>query len=521
MKTIQFKCTLLSDVILNVRSASEGNQNTLDFIPGNCFLGIVAKKYSSCSIADQQALFHDGTVRYGDAHPIVGDGESVLQRTLRIPASFYYPKLKKLEETCYIHHYYNRCEDHEGLNGGPQQLKQCRKGFYRMADGVATLAPSTVNFAIKSAYDRHQRRALDEQMYGYESLGEGGVFLFEVETDKDDLAGFLVESLKGKHRIGRSRSAQYGMVAIEDTDFSQPESHVGVSKIKDEKKVVVYADGRLIFTDAEGQPTFRPTASDFGVKGSIDWAQTQIRTFQYAPWNFTRQTRDTDRCGIEKGSVIVITADECPEELPTYVGSYCHEGFGKVIFNPDFLEPEASTNGRTCYQFAKNEQETEGSSPSANLDDAPRNTPLLSFLVNSKKQELATSYIYGKVNEFADKNQSQFNSDLFASQWGAIRAIAMRCADIGQLRYELFERTVTVHHSPTPTDPIDEDREMPTAYLSHGVAKEKWEKGTNRVNLLKAFIDEVERKERELGVRMAVEAVVNLASEMAKISKKK
>lgn len=42
MNVLRFKCTLLSDVILNQKSATEGTNVTLDFIPGNCFLGIVA-----------------------------------------------------------------------------------------------------------------------------------------------------------------------------------------------------------------------------------------------------------------------------------------------------------------------------------------------------------------------------------------------------------------------------------------------------------------------------------------------
>lgn len=50
MKTLQFKCKLLSDVILNQRAATEGNQESLAFIPGNCFLGIVAKDYMSFPI---------------------------------------------------------------------------------------------------------------------------------------------------------------------------------------------------------------------------------------------------------------------------------------------------------------------------------------------------------------------------------------------------------------------------------------------------------------------------------------
>ena len=44
-KTIKFKCTLESDLVLSQTSSSEGNQKTLDFIPGNNFLGIVAARY--------------------------------------------------------------------------------------------------------------------------------------------------------------------------------------------------------------------------------------------------------------------------------------------------------------------------------------------------------------------------------------------------------------------------------------------------------------------------------------------
>ena len=44
MSILKFKCTLLSDVILNQKAATEGPNQTLDFIPGSCFLGIVASQ---------------------------------------------------------------------------------------------------------------------------------------------------------------------------------------------------------------------------------------------------------------------------------------------------------------------------------------------------------------------------------------------------------------------------------------------------------------------------------------------
>jgi len=520
MDKIQFKCTLLTDVILNVRSASEGAQSTLDFIPGNCFLGIVAKGYGQFDSQQRFDLFHSGKVRYGDAHPCAGAPAAMLSRTLRIPAAFFYPKNKKPEDACYIHHFYARSADNEGDGGAPQQLKQCRAGFYCM-DGVLALKAATPkSFAIKSAYDRVQRRSMDEQMYGYESLDKGGVFLFEVETDEPALLPVLRKHLVGRHRVGRSRSAQYGLVDISETAFSQVPSRTKTVSVDGKNKVVVYADGRLIFIDENGMPTFRPTAADFGLDGEIDWANSQVRTFQYAPWNSKRQTRDADRCGIEKGSVFVVDTNACPNELPTYVGAFRNEGFGRVIFNPEFLEPAPGTNGKAKIQFAKDEsKETKDSSEG--IVDIPASSPLMKYLGTQYYRSQANAYIYKAVNEFVNQHGKDFKGDSFASQWGAIRAIAMKCHNVDDLTLELFTKEVIVHHTATSTDPEDEDRRKNIAYLGHGIAMEKWTlRGKNRIALLKNFIKDAKEKGKKYHMDLTVEAVVNLASEMAKICRK-
>ena len=147
MKTLQFKCKLLSDVILNQRAATEGNQESLTFIPGNCFLGIVAKDYMNFQPQEQAEIFHSGHVRFGDAHPASKDAKT---RSLHIPASLFYPKLKSLSEESYIHHFYSRSDDKNGAGGQPQQLKQCREGYYEFAENEANAVESLKNFAIKS-----------------------------------------------------------------------------------------------------------------------------------------------------------------------------------------------------------------------------------------------------------------------------------------------------------------------------------------------------------------------------------
>lgn len=63
MIRIKFECKLLSDVILNQSAATDGNNSTLDFIPGNSFLGIVASHYAEYSKEDAMTLFHSGKLQ--------------------------------------------------------------------------------------------------------------------------------------------------------------------------------------------------------------------------------------------------------------------------------------------------------------------------------------------------------------------------------------------------------------------------------------------------------------------------
>jgi hypothetical protein len=93
MKTLKFKCTLLSDIILNQKAATEGPNATLDFIPGSNFLGIVASEIYKENSAESLVIFHSGKVRFGDAHPSKSE-----MRSLKVPACMYYPKLKSAEE---------------------------------------------------------------------------------------------------------------------------------------------------------------------------------------------------------------------------------------------------------------------------------------------------------------------------------------------------------------------------------------------------------------------------------------
>lgn len=496
MKTLKFKCTLLSDVILNRKSASEGSNNTLDFIPGNAFLGIVASRYQDFSKEDAWTIFHSGRVRFGDAHPVAAGNV----RSLRVPASWFYPKMKSITDVCYIHHFYDRGKDREN-DGEPQQLKQCREGFYEFNPDASKATKVLVqkSFAIKSAYDRAKRRALDECMYGYESLDAGMQFLFKVEVDDDALADKIKEKLEGRKHIGRSRTAQYGEVEIKECDFAEVPTCSGSVDLLDEDKkkckyVTVYADSRLLFFDKAHEFTLQPTGDDLGIKdGEIDWKKSQVRTFQYAPWNGKRQNWDADRMGIEKGSVFVVKLrdDKKLNLQSTSVGVYRNEGFGAVIYNPAFLEVQKGTNGIARIQFGNAGGNAKDIADKGHSDKP--DSQLLDFLVRRKKHHDAQMYIYQKVNKFVEKNRDNFKGERFASQWGAIRSIAMQEKTAERIKKALYE-----------------DKEK--GYLMHGVAKDQWDKSGRRDNL----IEFVEKTDGDI----LREALINLCSEMAKVCKK-
>lgn len=509
MNSIKFRCTLLSDVILNSNSGTKEKQATLDFIPGNVFLGIVAGKlYNKLSASDSMKIFHRGKVRFGDAHLLCGN-----IRTLKIPAALYYKKGEKLTgDGAYVMYKWK--------DVGDAQPKQCRNGFYAFSENNRCTKVDTdknKSIAIKSAYDRDSRSSKDEAMYSYESLNKGLRFGFEIEYDDTvdtELISQIREALVGKRHIGHSKTAQYGLVDIEAVAF---EDVLSGSTAHGDGIATAYADSRLIFIDECGTPTFQPSAQDlgFGTDATIDWSKSQIRTFQYAPWNAKRHSPDTDRYGIEKGSVFVVNLNGTDSpKVSKYVGYYNCEGFGKVIYNPSFLQSDPE--GKSILKFRNFDESKYGHlNNAASTDDTTSSDGIkcssngncsstgkhqfensLNKALIKKVKSLAEGKTdtYEIVNKFVRENAKEFKAggERFASQWGYIRKLAGSCKDPSDFRDKLFNKD--------------------TGYLSHGVAEEKWR---YKKQLLENFINKAEITEQNWR-----EIMINLSSEMSKECKK-
>lgn len=466
MEKIQFICELLTDVVLNTKAVSGSDNQTLDFIPGNCFLGIVARQLYKSEDSTTALLFHSGAVRFGDAHPLC-DGI----RTLRIPALYFHPKLEKVP--FYLYH---KVDDGDA-ELRKKQLKQCRDGFYAFNDAEKSIAEFKFgkNYSIKSAYNSEKLCSERGGMYGYESLQRGASLAFEIELDDCalDKKELLKNTLCGTHSVGHSRTAQYGRIKITLGKWHEPAS----AHVQNSKEWFVYADGRLIFLDKYGIPIFRPTAKDLGIdNGTIIWEKSQIRTFQYAPWNAKRQAFDNDRCGIEKGSVLCV---ECKGDvlLPEskYIGYYRNEGFGRVLYNPSFLQ---SDSAEVSYSLKKHKEKDD-----KERGTTSQNSSLLKYLNRQEEKQKNASAVYRLVNNFVDKNGKLYSGEAFASQWGQIRNIAMQAKSYNDIEKQLFEEG--------------------TGYLSHGVCADKWR--GNRSNALRDFLMGNDKIAKELLIKLASE----------------
>ena len=483
MKEIYFKVELLSDIVLNSSLATEGNMSTLDYIPGSNFLGIVAAKlYNNNTDSNENyEIFHSGKVRFGDA---TLSKEALVSYSM--PAMFYTDKLKK-DLSCdpiYLDYLLDRNNPPIDTVGKKMQLKQVRSGYF--LSNYVLLDEIYKAFAIKSAQDRKTRTSEKGKMFGLESLQKGQEFVFSVQFDDEQLAQKIVDTLIGTHRLGKSRNAEFGQIEVKE--ISKPQL-LGSFDLTD--KVLVYAQSNLSFVDECGMPTFQPTAEQLGLDGGeVDYGLSQIRTHIYSPWNFKRNTSNTQRNCIAKGSVFVVNGANKQTDS-NVVGNFQAEGLGKVLYNPAFLDGNMDGRSKVCFvKSLKRDYQTQ--------DAETKLSKYLTKLMAENSNEIKISEaIQGLV--YSDDKSIRNMKKISSSQWGGIRTYATKAKNIDELRHQLFD-----------------DK---TGYLTHGVADEKYW-GANRganLNAFKSIFDE----SKGYGTQFIAKFAAEMAKECRKAKEKK
>lgn len=438
-----YTCTLLSDVVLNSKLATEGNMTTLEYIPGSAFLGIVATEIYHNYKDKAHAILHAGKVSFGDAY-ISLDG---YEMSYPVPFSLFQDKLDKSKT--WVHHLLDN-EHFTKFREKGIQLKQERTG-YLTPSGLKITGPKK-NFAIKSAQDREERRSKDGAMFGFESLMAEQQFVFSIRYENADFQEIVEKFLIGNKRIGKSKTAQFGQVCIKKLENEHVPKRI--DSIPNTDYTLVYAESNLCFFNEFGQSTFQPESEDLGLTGgSICWEKSQIRTYSYSPWNGTRNTPNTQRDCILKGSVFYVKDAVAPEDKTKSVGEYQAEGLGRIIYNPAFLKGNDST-GEWEFKAYEPKNKENGSQTDSENKVFESKTPLGIFLMKQKMTKEAELVLSSAVNNELPKEKDKKENELLAissSQWGGIRAYATKAESIENLETDLFEN-----------------------YLIHGVAYERY-----------------------------------------------
>lgn len=400
MRRIDFKVTFLSDIVLNSSSNTEGNIETLDYITGASFLGMVAKNYDD--FENPLDIFHSSKVRFGEATPLFEN-----KPTYKAPFCFFAPKLDSDKKEVKNNHFI----DYNNQTELDKQYKQVRNGYITSTLDYLHLE---YNYSQKAAYDKDNRKSKDSSMFGYKAIKKGATWKFSIKFgDIDEKAqNQVIKNILGEKYLGKSKTSQYGKILIEELkDFKEEK----LENLNLSGTTYVYINSTLALFDENGMATFEPTIENLGLtNASINWEKTQIRTKKFTPYNFKRQTNDYTRLVIEKGSVIAIenASNEDINILKNGIGGYLNEGYGEVLINPSFLLKEGSFS---LNKVVKENKKYE-------VEEKKVDNTLISFLQNKIESKNKTYSLGDKVQEFIDKHKKEFDT-VSKSQWGQIRMI--------------------------------------------------------------------------------------------------
>lgn len=442
MRTLDLNLTLLDDLVLSERPATEGGHESLDYIPGAALLGAAsARLYADLDRADAYRVFHSGAVRFGDALPTL-EGLPAWP----MPLCWHHAKGQTATDGA------GRllAEQVRNLQHGDLpscQPKQLRDGYIR-ADGLLLKPAKTLR--MKTAIDPASGRVAESQLFGYEAVRAGQSYAARIESD-EAVPDALWQKLIGlfdkptEILLGRSRSAEYGRVRAEPA--TRPLEWPATVPNGPGGTLILWCLSDLALVDAWGQPTLDPSPMHLGLsRGRLDPDRTFLRLRRYAPWNGHRRAPDLQRQVIRRGSVIALTDLEPPltraEQalLTAGVGLYREQGLGRLCLNPALLAD--ATPG-----FGKPIQTGTAESPPARP-----NHPLVDWLARQAGA--------GKTRSDAEAGAKALARELHLryalarayagipdglpigpspAQWGSVYEAARLARDIAALRRTLFD----------------------------------------------------------------------------------
>ena len=418
MKQTLLRITLLEPLSLSSESTTVGAHHTLDYIPGRVLLGLAASRCYADLGDDAFDVFHSGRVRFTDAMPSF-EGHACHP----MPYAFHLPKRRASE------YYINRAiTDGEA---GVQYVQQ-RSGYLSITKDGAMLVRPSRGSAMKTSIEAGAgSRASQGGLFSMEYLSKGVTFIASICADEDiddQLISRLIHALTGRARIGRSRSAQFGAIEIEE--IMEPRHDAGQASLQMHERLTVLLLSDLALHHPEtGSPRLTAEARDFGLPEG--WKLVEDRCFvrhrSYDRFNGYRKAFDLRRAVLCRGSVLTFEgsspltapqAEAVMERRARGAGLDRQEGLGQFELAPDWLMTPT-------IRIIETSRDT---TPLPSV--APPDPALLAFLQRRQPNlgQRDRERIEGHVQAIGRKYKSARGKLPSQSQWSRVRRWAMTTA---------------------------------------------------------------------------------------------
>ncbi|HAT51357.1 MAG: hypothetical protein HQL07_08060 [Nitrospirae bacterium] len=370
MRRAFFYMELLDNLICQSSNASVGLPPGLDYIPGNMFLGAVAKKLYSGLQEKAFEVFHSGRVRFGDGLPLTPGGQPALPIPLCLHGKKHSTKIRDQQGRLVgsqLHNAWAEVDESE-----PWQ--PLRRGFLTMEGDW--LHPQH-SVTMKTAINSESGRAFEGRLFGYHGLTAGQRFWTSLEAD-DTIEAALFErvaaGLEGRLRLGNSRNAEFGGIHVTRTSDLQPPLFPS-GKVVGCRELTLWLVADLMAMDPFGMPTLAPRPQWLGLpEGHMVPEKSFIRHHVYAPFNGTRRHEDPERSCIKAGGILHFELDHPLEArhrelLDRGLGVHREAGLGRVIANPPLLLQQPVVFNPTSSPF-----------PSVRVVETTEDHPLIHWL---------------------------------------------------------------------------------------------------------------------------------------------
>lgn len=461
MRSFGVRLDLLADAVFTRNAATDGVQDSLDYVPGSALLGAAAAACYASLGDDAFAAFHSGRVRFGDGRPLAPDGAVYLPA----PLGWFGPKDGAIHDVGRVvpERVTVLCRSAPELLPWTE-LRQVRAGAVT-ADGRWWEAPTTVR--TKSSVDPEARGApRDGMLFAYEALAQGTAWRATIEAD-DDVPERVLEALRSAFDgrtiwLGRSKSGEYGRTRA---TLAPPSGGPAPDATPRSELAMLLASDLALIDPRTGSPSLVPDAEALGLPSSWTFAprRSSVLVRRYSPWNARRRARDLERQVLRRGSVLVyegrdaVTCRDVATRLGSGVGAYRQDGLGRVLVEPTLLASARPS-------FASSPASASTAEPRAAVPTPPLGV-WMRARASARASEDATRQAVERMLEgllpALRRARRAGCQTPRRSQWRQLHEVAARSLDPASLRAELSASVFRFENAPDGRS-------------AHGVAGNAW-----------------------------------------------